>query len=111
LRQVLAARMAERTTADWIATLEAHDVLCADVLPPGAIYAHPQAVANGMVATVHHPALGPVRVVASPVKLSATPATVRTPPPRVGEHTREILAEAGYSPRECDALFAAGVVA
>lgn len=111
LREILAARMAERGTADWIATLEAHDVLCGDVLPPGAIYAHPQVAANEMVATVEHPSLGPVRVVASPVKLSATPATVRTPPPALGEHTRAILTAAGYSPQECDALFAAGAVA
>ena len=111
LREILAARLAERGTADWIATLEAHDVLCGEVLPPGAIYAHPQAAANEMVATVQHPTLGPLRVVASPVKLSATPATVRTPPPGIGEHTRAILAEAGYSPQECDALFAAGAVA
>jgi formyl-CoA transferase len=111
LREILAARLAERGTADWIATLEAHDVLCGEVLPPGAVYAHPQAAANEMVATVQHPTLGPLRVVASPVKLSATPATVRTPPPGIGEHTRAILSEAGYSPQECDALFAAGAVA
>jgi formyl-CoA transferase len=111
LRPILAARLAERPTAAWIATLEAHDVLCGPVLPPGAVYAHPQAAANAMVATVAHPALGPVRVVASPVKLSATPASVRNPPPRIGEHTRAILAAAGYSPAECDALVAAGAVA
>jgi crotonobetainyl-CoA:carnitine CoA-transferase CaiB-like acyl-CoA transferase len=44
-----------------------------------------------MVAAVDHPALGPIRMLGIPVKLSETPGTVRTPPPRLGEHTRSVL--------------------
>jgi formyl-CoA transferase len=110
LREILAARIVAKPTAEWLSILEAHDVLCGEVLPPGAAYRHPQAEANEMVATLAHPDLGPVRVVATPVKLSATPASYRLAPPAIGAHTRQILAEVGYSTREQDALIASGAV-
>ncbi|MGH2352589.1 MAG: CaiB/BaiF CoA transferase family protein, partial [Chloroflexota bacterium] len=111
MRAIIQERMATRTTTEWLATLEGHGVLCGEVLGPGEVFHHSQAVANGIVETVQHPILGTVQVVGSPVKLSATPATIRTPPPAIGEHTREILAEAGFTPEEQDALFRDGVVA
>jgi formyl-CoA transferase len=111
LRGILQARVREKTTAEWLQILEDHGVLCGPVLGPGEPYHHAQALANGMVATVQHPALGDVQVVASPVKLSTTPAAVRAAPPAIGQHTRVILAEAGYSAGEVDALFRSGAVA
>jgi formyl-CoA transferase len=111
LRAILAARVAQKTTAEWLQILEAHDVLCGEVLGPGDAYRHPQARANGMVQVLEHAALGPVQVVGPPVKLSATPGAVRTPPPAIGEHTRQILAEAGYPPDEVEGLLARRVVA
>ena len=60
---------------------------------------------------LEHAALGPVHVVGLPVKLSATPGAVRAPPPAVGAHTRQILAEAGYAPDEVEGLLARRVVA
>jgi formyl-CoA transferase len=95
LRRILAARLEEKPTAEWLAILEAHDVLCGEVLGPGEIYGHPQARVNGMVAAVEHPALGTLRLVGPPVKLSETPASVRTAPPGIGEHSEEIRAELG----------------
>jgi crotonobetainyl-CoA:carnitine CoA-transferase CaiB-like acyl-CoA transferase len=111
MRAILAARVAQRTTAEWLQVLEAHEVLCGEVLGPGDAYHHPQARANGTVQTLEHAALGPVRVVGPPVKLSATPGSVRTPPPAIGEHTRQILAEVGYTAGEVEALLAGQVVA
>ncbi len=100
MRAILAARLLEKTTAEWLSILEAHDVLCGEVLAPGAVYHHPQAAANSMVQVVEHATLGPIRLVAPPVKLSATPGTVRTPPPQLGEHTEEVLgAERPHLPR------------
>ena len=59
---------------------------------------------------IAHPTLGPIRQVAPPFELSAIPATVRTPPPLLGEQTDEILAEHGYDEAEIAALRATGVV-
>lgn len=111
MRAIIGERLLERPTAAWLEILEAHEVLCGEVLGPGEAYRHPQAIANGMVATVEHPALGAVQLVSSPVKLSGTPAEVRTPPPAIGEQTRAILAQAGLTPEEQDRLVRCGAVA
>ncbi|HEY91842.1 MAG TPA: CoA transferase [Dehalococcoidia bacterium] len=57
----------------------------------------PQAIANDMFIPVEHPTYGPIRVIASPLDLSETPATYRLPAPEFSQHTEEILLEIGYS--------------
>lgn len=85
-------------------------------LPPGRVYdldevfQDPQVVHNEMVLTTSHPAYGRVNLTGFPVKLSATPATLRLPPPTVGEHNVEILRQCGYADEEIRALQARGVV-
>jgi len=111
LRAILAECLAAKTTAEWLAILEAHDVLCGEVLGPAEAFHHPQAVANGMVTTLDHPRLQTVRLVGAPIKLSAAPATYRLAPPAIGQDTRAILAEAGYSREEQAALLARRVAA
>lgn len=64
----------------------------------------------GALVEMEHPTLGPVRQVAPPFVLGATPATVRTPPPLLGEQSDEILAELGYQPAEIDRMRAAGTI-
>ena len=63
-----------------------------------------------MPSPLAHPALGAVDQVAPPYELSATPASVRTPPPLLGEHSDEILSDVGYSADEIRALRDSGVV-
>ncbi len=70
----------------------------------------PQALLNGTLATVQHPALGPVRVLGVPVRLAGTPGAPAGPPPALGEHTDAILAEAGIPGAEIARLRQAGVV-
>ena len=67
-------------------------------------------LASGMVAEQDHPVAGRFKTVATPVKLSATPGSIRTPSPTLGEHTRQVLGEVGYSEEEIEALGRTGVI-
>jgi crotonobetainyl-CoA:carnitine CoA-transferase CaiB-like acyl-CoA transferase len=93
-----------RTTADWMERLTAIDVLAAPVASYQEVLASEQAVENGYLAEMNHPELGKIRVVGSPIGLSATPVTVCNPPPELGQHTEEILLDAGFSWEEVEAL-------
>ena len=83
------------TTAHWIARLEEQDLLCAPVRALGEALEDPQTAINGMLLDFDHPVLGPLRVVGSPVHLSEAPLKLRHAPPRLGEHTDEVIAEFG----------------
>lgn len=97
-----------RTSAEWIARLEAHDVPCAPVLTRRAMTGHPQVAANGILVETDHPQAGRLRQARNPARFEGTPAEHRRGGPALGGQTREILAEAGYAPAEIGALIAAG---
>jgi len=88
------------TNAEWIARLNAAGVANGEVRDIGQMLNDPQLAAREMVQTMMHPTVGATRVVGAPIKLSATPASLRTPPPVLGQHTDAVLAELGYSPAE-----------
>ncbi|MCR9285210.1 MAG: CoA transferase [Rhodobacteraceae bacterium] len=89
------AVFATDATAHWIARLEEQDLLCAPVRALGEALEDPQTAINGMLLDFDHPVLGPLRVVGSPVHLSEAPLKLRHAPPRLGEHTDEVIAEFG----------------
>ena len=93
LQKTFADRIATNTTVHWLERLEAQDLLCAPVRPLGEALDDPQTEINGMLCPVEHPYLGPINLVGSPVHLSAAPLEVRHMPPRLGEHTAEVLSE------------------
>jgi crotonobetainyl-CoA:carnitine CoA-transferase CaiB-like acyl-CoA transferase len=101
----------QRTSAEWIARLEDHDVPCAPVLTRRAMTGHPQVEANGILVETDHPQAGRLRQARNPARFSATPAEHRRGGPELGGQTHEILAEVGYSSAEIGALIAAGAAA
>jgi crotonobetainyl-CoA:carnitine CoA-transferase CaiB-like acyl-CoA transferase len=93
LQQTFHTQIATNNCAYWLERLEAQDLLCAPVRSLGDALADPQTEINGMLCPIDHPVLGQLSVVGSPVHLSEAPMTVRHLPPRLGEHTDEILQE------------------
>jgi crotonobetainyl-CoA:carnitine CoA-transferase CaiB-like acyl-CoA transferase len=110
LRPILTEALARRSTAEWLDRLETAEVPSGRVNDILEAFATPEAEALGMIVELEHPVLGPTRQVGVPFRLAATPATVRTPPPLLGEHTDEILEELGYAPAEMNEFRAADVV-
>jgi len=110
LRPILAARLRERDAASWLAALDAASIPCAPINDVVTAFASDEAGALGMVVEQEHPAWGVIRQVGIPFRLSATPATIRTPPPALGEQADEILGELGYTSDQVATLRADGVV-
>jgi len=99
-----------RSSADWLARLEAEDVPCAPILRRRDMIAHPQIRANETVMETEHPQAGPLRQARAAARFSETPVQHRYGAPRLGEHTREALEAAGVSAAELDALAAEAVI-
>ena len=99
------------TAINWTHKLVAAGVPAGPVYGMDEVFADPQVIRQGMVEAVDHPALGRVRLMSNPLRMDAFEGrTVRTPPPGLGEQSREILAEFGYAEPEIETLIARGVV-
>ncbi|MCP4381719.1 MAG: CoA transferase [Hyphomicrobiales bacterium] len=97
LQALFKQTFATDTTDHWLERLEAVDILCAPVKTLQQALDDPQTAVNGMIFDLPPTAGGPVRLVGSPIAMSDAPVTVRQPPPKLGEHTLDVLAEVGLA--------------
>ena len=81
----------QRSTAQWVAALEAADVPCGPINTMAQVFADPQVLARELQVAVEHPHAGRIPLVANPIKLSATPVAYERAPPTLGQHTDEVL--------------------
>lgn len=103
--------LATGTTAEWQARFERAQIAAGPVYEFDEVFTDPQIKHLGLVAEVEQPGYGTARMLAFPVRASATPAAIRRPAPLLGEHTAEVLKEIGVTAEELDRLVAAGTVA
>jgi len=101
---LVAARLRTRTTAAWIADLEAAGVPAGPVNDVGEVFADAQVQHLEMVQPVEHPEMGELRLIGNAATLAGLPRKLRTAAPAAGEHNQEILAELGLSPTDIERL-------
>jgi len=101
--------MAARTSAEWLQLLKDADIPVAPVNSIDDVIDDPHLAEAGFFRMMDHPTEGRLRVMATPSSWSATPPGELRPAPRLGEHSAEILKEAGYSEKEIEKMIAGGV--
>jgi crotonobetainyl-CoA:carnitine CoA-transferase CaiB-like acyl-CoA transferase len=107
---ILAGLMKSRARADWLDVLEQAKVPCGPINDLADVFSDPQVRERQMTVQMPHPLAGSVRLVASPMKFSATPVQYRRSPPLLGEHTDEVLRELGLGDGEIAALRVANAI-
>lgn len=111
LRKVLDEAFGARDAGEWLAALREAGLPCGPINTVPEVFAHPQAEARDLILAADHPSAGTVRFPGFPYKMSGTPAQVRRHPPRLGEHTGEVLIELlGYRSEAVEALQAEGII-
>jgi formyl-CoA transferase/CoA:oxalate CoA-transferase len=114
-RESLIARLQQvfltRSYEEWETLLTESGIPVGAINNLAQVVDHPQVKARGSIVEIDHPRAGKVRVVGVPVRLSATPGSIRTPSPALGEHTAAVLRELlGLGAAEIDALQASGAL-
>jgi crotonobetainyl-CoA:carnitine CoA-transferase CaiB-like acyl-CoA transferase len=100
-----------RPTREWIALFEQVGVPCGPINTIADVFADPQIRARGVEIHMQHPAAGEIPLVASPIRMSATPVQYRNAPPQLGQHTSEVLADVlGLAPQAIAEMVEQGVL-
>jgi crotonobetainyl-CoA:carnitine CoA-transferase CaiB-like acyl-CoA transferase len=110
----LIAKMDELFTTmsarEWVDLLRRRDLIVESVQDYSELADDPQVAENEMIVTMDHPSHGAMRMVGPAVNLDGTPGSIRRPAPEFGQHTEEVLLEAGFSWEEIEALRKDGVI-
>src|SRR5439155_1073701 len=93
LKTRIEAALGDATTAEWVSRFEAAQVAAGPIYEFDEVFEDPQVRHLGLVTEIDQPGYGKAKMLAFPVRASATPATIRRPAPRLGEHTAEVLGE------------------
>ncbi len=99
---ILERGMLAKTTAEWLAICERESIPASPVNGLNDLFDNPHAKAVGLFAKVHHPTEGPMVTVRPAARFSATPAALGRPAPKLGQHTAEVLREAGLNDSEIE---------
>ncbi len=110
LTTALAPFFQKRSVAEWLRRLEECGVPAGPVLDIAQMHADPQALAREMIVETTHPTAGKVKAIGLPIKFSDTPGGVRKAAPLMGEHTREVLLETGFSDTEIEQMAKQGAI-
>jgi crotonobetainyl-CoA:carnitine CoA-transferase CaiB-like acyl-CoA transferase len=110
LQAELTAFFKTRTSAEWLRRLEEAGVPAGPVLDVRQMQSDPQALAREMIVKTAHPVAGQVSSIGLPIKFSETPGRVTRAAPVLGQHTREVLREHGFSDAEAEQMAAQGAV-
>jgi crotonobetainyl-CoA:carnitine CoA-transferase CaiB-like acyl-CoA transferase len=110
LARLIEAETATQPVAHWLSALENAGVPCGPILDYEGALKTPQAIAREMTVDVDHPTLGRLRTLGTPIKMSATPLDPKRRGPMLGEHTDDVLLEAGYSSDEIEQLRSSGAI-
>ena len=105
IAEILNPLLMQRTVQEWVALLWPRGVPCGPIQSVAEVLEHPQTRAREMVIELDHPKAGKIQLTGIPIKLNDTPGSIRLPPPTLGQHTEEILADwLSLSPRDIAAL-------
>ncbi|MEE8412998.1 MAG: CoA transferase [Dehalococcoidales bacterium] len=110
LIRVIDEVIASKTLEEWEKIFRENKVLYGRSQTPVEVTTDPQALANGFFTEVIHPEAGEIKILATPVKFHQKPALVKTTAPEIGQHTEEILLEAGYNWDDISRLKEQGVI-
>ncbi|HLN13046.1 MAG TPA: CoA transferase [bacterium] len=110
LSPILTEAFQSRTASEWITYLNERGVACGPIYSLAEVFEDPQIRHQQMLVEMPHPVHGRVKMLGLPIKMTETPGEIRRVPPLLGEHTDEVLREAGYSPEEIARLRASHIV-
>ncbi|MDB5885585.1 MAG: putative CoA-transferase [Polaromonas sp.] len=111
LAALLTQALAGRSKAEWVDKLNAATVSCGPINSMADLEHDPQVIARGLVVPMMHPVNGLIRTVASPLRMSDSPVEYRIAPPRIGEHTEEVLQDwLGLAEAQCAILREQGAI-